>query len=137
MSISRAFAICISIAFGIEVLQWLLGTTSPIAVAVGWLKYAPLLLLGILLGRAGHSYATAFANSWPFVLLWIAFLYIGVQFPDASAPPEILAKARSFGWGPYLVFALFGLLMAFAVSAVGIWFAHLIRRRNQGNANAA
>ena len=136
MTTSRVLGTCLAIALGIEALLWTTGTASPLAAVLGWSKYAPLVLLGFLLGRQGHSYRTAFANTWAFALVWTVFFYFRVQHPDVPVSAEELAATRAAGLLPYGIFLLLSLILACAAAAVGVWLSGMLARRVPADADA-
>jgi hypothetical protein len=132
VSINRAFGLSFLSALIIQALLWFVDPTTSLGIVGGWFKYLSLVLLGVLLGHAGHSYVTAFANAWPFALLWATVGYLRAHIPGAQVSPEVVHTAQSYGWWIFLFGALFMLPVVFAASAVGIWLAKTIWRRANG-----
>ncbi len=137
MSINRAFGLSFLSALIVEAVLWFVEPTTSLSVVGGWLKYLSLVLLGVLLGRSGHSYVTAFANACPFALLWATVGYLRTHVPGAHVPPEWAQTAQSYGWWIFLLGAVFTLPLVFAASAVGIWLAKTIWRHTNGSAGPA
>ncbi len=141
MSANRVLAICFAAAVALEVVSWFMNPLGPALFLVSIAKYSPLVLLGAMLGRSGHSYRTTFAYAWPLVVPLIVGAYIRVQFFSASVPIGALRKAQStlesMGWLACVLSFLFALPLVFALSALGNWAARKIWRPARSTADAA
>ena len=123
MSISRAFLISFVVALVVEVIICFTSPLTPLSRVMGWVQPLCLVLLGVLLGRAGHSYKVAFVNAWPFALLWALVAYWRVTFLHSDMAADTLQLAESHGWWIYLTPLVITLPFALASAAVGIWIA--------------
>ena len=130
MTIERAFGTTFGAAVLLEVVRVAFVRDSTIiAICTSVVGYLALVVLGFLLARAGHSYRTAFANMWPFVILWLVVGLVDITFDPRGWPPglytaENVSKAR---WGFVLATILY-LPIAFAAAALGVFGARLARR---------
>jgi len=137
VSIERTFGITFSIAVALEIVRLVVGYSSPVAEVALWAGYLMLAALGFLLASAGHSYRTAFANTWPFVILWLVLGLDDLTFDPRAWPPglntsENISQAR---WGYVLACAMF-LPVAFAATAIGVLAARLVQRGPRAPGNA-
>ena len=137
MTISRAFYIAFGCALAIEAIRFFLPQPGALSTALIIAGYLCLIALGFLLGHQSQPYRVAFANTWPFVLLWIALGIASVWSPLAEVPPNwSAAEMREALWGYVLASVLF-LPVAFGASALGVWLAHRFPRFQVGGPGAA
>ena len=123
MSIDRAMLLSFAMAVVVALIVFFVDPATPLGRWAPWGASLSLVLLGVLLGHAGHSYRTACANAWPFVLLYVFVGYLRVQIPGAHISPEILHKTQSYGWWVYLFVVALALPIAFAWSSLGVLIA--------------
>jgi hypothetical protein len=136
VTIERAFAITFSVAIVLEALQWLV-TIPALSPFAFWAGYLLLVALGFMLGRKSHPYRTAFANTWPFVLLWLVVGWVGIGAGRGYHPPgwtDETTRLAQWGW---LIGNILYLPVAFAAPAFGVWLARMFSRRGKNASSAA
>jgi hypothetical protein len=135
VTISRAFYIAFGCALAIEAFRFFLPESGTFATVLVIASYLCLVGLGFLLGHHSAPYRTAFANTWPFVLLWLVTGIAYIQFNEA--PPKLTAEnTRSAQWG-YVIASILFLPIAFGASALGVWLARRFPRFQVGGPGAA
>ena len=141
-AISPAFYLTFAVAAVIELVSlacvWLGWYSAPSAAtdAIWWLtRYGPVTALGFMVGRISQPYRTAFANVWPFAILWFVVGIITLRMSEM--PPDWDAeKLRSAQWG-YVLASVLVLPLAFASAALGVCLARRFHRVPPGDSNAA
>jgi hypothetical protein len=137
VTISRAFYIAFGCAIAIEAFSFFLSEPSAFVTVLVIAGYLCLVALGFLLGHHSGPYRIAFANTWPFVLLWLVTGIANMQFRISAAPPNWTAETmRSAQWG-YVMASILFLPLAFGASALGVWLAHRFPRFQAGGPRAA
>ena len=141
-TISRAFYATFLLAAVIEGISlaclwlgWYMRPGSAIDYIWFGARYAPLIALGFMLGRVHQPYRTAFANTWPFVILWFIFGIATLRIGE-TPPGWDSEKLRLAQWGYVLASALF-LPLAFGAAALGVRLSRHFHRVRQDDPNAA
>jgi len=129
MTTARAFSVTFALAVVCEAIGFALdGKPSIGEVILFGLGYALLVALGFLVAQCGHGYATAFASTWPFVLLWFLVGVFNMAWDRSATPPGFAHDHPSPFWG-YVVATVMFLPLAFGASALGVWLRRFVRRR--------
>jgi hypothetical protein len=136
VKIERAFAMMFGLAVAVEALHWFV-FTPPVLHLTFWAGYVILIVLGIMLAREPQPYRTAFANTWPFVLLWFFVEYAAIRTRHGNFPVDWSdEKSRLAEWG-WLIASVLHLPLAFAASTLGVALARMFWRRRSHESNAA
>jgi hypothetical protein len=136
VTISRAFYITFGCALLIAAMHFLLTEESDFGTVLVVAGYVCLVGLGFLLGNQSQPYRTAFANTWPFVLMWLVMGIACIQVQLSGLPHWSAADIRTAQWG-YVIASLLYLPVAFVASAVGVWLARRFPRFQIGGSGAA